>query len=208
MTDRTDRTDTTDVISRIGPIRPIEQPRKSVTMPEITARFTLTGEDYEAYLRYFYAHTKKGRHQMRRMYFVGLILYVWFMVMEYDHPKFGISQPGYYAAYAVITAGLLGGGFWFFLNRVWPSLAQGAVKRSAQKGMFTETFITLKDDALYVKTKDGEGRMAWKSVERAEEDEGYIYLFMGGLNAFIIPKRGFEGDGADATKKIQELTKK
>jgi len=178
-------------------------------MPEITARFTLTGEDYEAYLRYYYAQTKKGRRQMRRMYFVGLILYVWFMVMEYDHPKFGIAQPGYYAAYAVITAGLLGGGFWYFLNRIWPMLAQGAVKRSPQKGMFTDTTIALREDALYVKTNEGEGRMAWKSVERVEEDEDYIYLFMGGLNAFIIPKRGF-GDGAAqaAMAQIKKLTEK
>ncbi len=178
-------------------------------MPEITARFTLTGEDYEAYLRYYYARTKKGRRQMRRMYFVGLILYVWFMVMEYDHPKFGISQPGYYAAYAVITAGLLGGGFWYFLNRIWPTLAQGAVKRSAQKGMFADTTITLRKDALFVQTSEGEGRMAWKSVERVEDDEGYIYLFMGGLNAFILPKRGFEDGASDAAiKQIRELTDK
>ena len=176
-------------------------------MPDITARFTLTGEDYEAYLRYYYAHTKKGRRQMRRMYVVGLILYMWFMVMEYDHPKFGIGQPGYYGAYAAITAGLMGGGFWFFLHRIWPALAQGAVRRSPQKGMFAETAITLRNDALLVKTSEGEGRLAWDSVERAEEDEGYIYLFMGGLNAFIIPKRGFE-DGAVAAKLIRESTEK
>lgn len=183
--------------------------RHGAPMAEFTAKFTLTGEDYEAYLRYYYTHTKKGRRQMRRMYFVGLILYLWFMVMEYDHPKFGIAQPGYYAAYALITAGLLGGGFWYLLNRVWPSLAQGAVKRSAQKGMFTDTAITLREDALYVKTSEGEGRMPWNSVDRAEEDEGYIYLFMGGLNAFIIPKRGFEDGAAEAaTEQIRDFTKK
>ena len=35
-----------------------------------------------------------------------------------------------------------------------------------------------------------------------------IYLFMGGLNAFIIPKRGFEGNAAEAAKRIRELTGK
>lgn len=176
-------------------------------MPDITAQFTLTGDDYEAYLRYYYTHTIKGRRQMRRMYYVGLLLYVWFMVMEYDHPKFGIAQPGYYGAYAAITAILLGGGFWYFLNRIWPTLAQSAVKHSPQKGMFTETLITMRSDGLYVKTSEGEGKMAWKSVERAEEDEKYIYLFMGGLNAFIIPKRGFEGESLEsATKQIREFT--
>jgi hypothetical protein len=206
MKGQTDLTDQTDLI---GPIRrnslTFVHSRKPGAMPEITAQFTLTGEDYEAYLRYYYAQTKKGRRQMRRMYLVGLILYVWFMVMEYDHPNFGIGQPGYYAAYAVITAGLLGGGFWFFLNRIWPTLAQGAVKRSPQRGMFTETSLTFREDALYVKTSEGEGRMAWKGVERAEEDEGYIYLFMGGLNAFIIPKRGFEGNVAAAMLQIRKL---
>jgi hypothetical protein len=76
--------------------------------------------------------------------------------------------------------------------------------------MFTETSLTFREDALYVKTSEGEGRMAWKGVERAEEDEGYIYLFMGGLNAFIIPKRGFEGNvAAEAVmEQIREFTRK
>lgn len=177
-------------------------------MPDITAQFTLTGDDYEAYLRYYYAHTKKGQRQMRRMYYVGLILYVWFMVMEYDHPKFGIAHPGAYAAYAAITAGLMGGGFWYFLKRIWPLLAQGAVRHSGQKGMFTDTDITLREDALHVRTREGAGRLAWNSVERVEEDDVNIYLFMGGQNAFIIPKRGFEGGATEAMKQIREFTGK
>lgn len=177
-------------------------------MSDITAHFTLTGEDYEAYLRYYYAHTKRGRRQMRRMYIVILILYLAFMALEIRHPKFGIANPGYFAAYAIITAGLMGSGFWYFLHRVWPAFAQSAVRRSAQKGMFTETEIRLGTDAVCVKTSEGEGRMAWDAVERVEADEKYIYLFTGGLNAFIIPKRGFDGEAVEAMEQIRKLTGK
>lgn len=207
MTDRTDRTDEADLIGRISPIRPIYLSRNSA-MPDITAQFTLTGEDYEAYLRYYYTHTKKGRRQMRRMYFVGMIAYVWFMVLEYDHPKFGIAQPGSYAAYAVIMALLIGGGLWVVLRRLLPALAQGAVRHSGRKGMFTETDIAMRDDGMRVRTSEGEGRIAWDKVERAEENEGYIFLFMGGPNAFIIPKRAFDDGGAEAMGRIRGFMNK
>lgn len=163
-------------------------------MQEPTARFKLTGEDYEAYLRYFYRHTRAGRRHMRRLYAIGVALFLLFVGLEYDHPKFGIAHPAYFAAYLMLSAALMGGAYWYCITRLWPMIAQGAVKRSPQKGMFTDTTITVKEEHLAIKTPKGEGNLDWGHVNEVAENEGYIFLFTGGINAFIIPKRGFEDE--------------
>ena len=175
-------------------------------MPEPTARFTLTGEDYEAYLRYFYQHTRAGRRHTKRLYAFGVALFLLFVGFEYDHPKFGVSNPAYFAAYLMISAALLGGAYWYCIKRLWPVIAQGAVKRSPQKGMFTDTTVTVREDGLAIKTPMGEGRLDWGHVNEVTENEGYIFLFTGGINAFIIPKRGF-GHLEDAAAAVSAIRK-
>jgi len=165
-------------------------------MPELTARFTLTGEDYEAYLRHYHQHTRAGRRHMRRLYAFGVALFLLFVGLEYDHPKFGVGNPAYFAAYLMISAALLGGAYWYCITRLWPVIAQGAVKRSPQKGMFTDTTITVREDGLAIRTPMGEGSLNWDHVRDVAENEGYILLFTGGINAFIIPRRGFENAAA------------
>lgn len=168
-------------------------------MPELSARFTLTGEDYEAYLRYFYQHTRAGRRHTKRLYAFGVALFLLFVGLEYDHPKFGVGNPAYFAAYLMISAALLGGAYWYCITRLWPVIAQGAVKRSPQKGMFTDTTITVREDGLAIRTPMGEGRLDWGHVNEVAENDHYLLLFTGGINAFIIPKRGFESaTAADA----------
>ncbi len=172
---------------------------------EITARFTLTGTDYEQYLRYFYAHTMTGRRHMRRLYAIGVAAFLLFVWREYDHPKFGIAHPGYFAAYMVISGVLLGGGYWYGITRLWPSIAQAALRMSPQKGMFTETDIQLETDGMTVETHRGIGRLDWENVADIAETPEAIYLFMGGINAFIIPKRAFssESDAALAVSRVE-----
>ncbi|MCF6286438.1 MAG: YcxB family protein [Candidatus Hydrogenedentes bacterium] len=174
-------------------------------MPDITATFTLTGEDYEYYLRYYYAYTKRGRRQMRRLYAVGVVIFLFFVVLKYDHPRFGIAHPGYFATYLAISAVLLGGGYWYLITRLWPAFAQTAVRRTAQKGMFSESSLTIGENDLIVRTAEGEGRLSWDSVSEVADTDDALYLFMGGINAFIIPKRAFL-NAEDAEEALRRIT--
>lgn len=133
---------------------------------------------------------------MRRLYFLGIALFLLYAGMEYDHPKFGIAHPAYFLSYLMLSAALLGGVYYYCITQVWPRIAQGAIKRSPQKGMFTDTTITVKPEHLAIKTPKGEGTLDWGHVREVAESEGYIFLFTGGVNAFIIPKRGFVDDDA------------
>ncbi len=165
---------------------------------DIGARFTLTGTDYEHYLRYFYAHTMTGRRHMRRLYAIGVAAFLLFVWREYDHPKFGIAHPAYFASYMIISGALLGGGYWYAVSRLWPSIAQAALRMSPQKGMFTETDIVIENEGMNVETHQGVGRLDWENVADVAETPDAIYLFMGGINAFIIPKRAFSSDADSA----------
>ena len=140
---------------------------------DIGARFTLTGTDYEHYLRYFYAHTMTGRRHMRRLYAIGVAAFL-------------------------ISGALLGGGYWYAVSRLWPSIAQAALRMSPQKGMFTETDIVIENEGMDVETHQGVGRLDWENVADVAETPDAIYLFMGGINAFIIPKRAFSSDADSA----------
>jgi len=173
-------------------------------MSELSAHFTLTGDDYESYLHYFYQHTRQGRRHMRRLYAFGVALFLLFVGFEYDHPKFGIEHPAYFAAYLMISGALLGGAYWYCIKRLWPVLAQGAVKRSPQKGMFTKTSIVVKEEGLAIQTPMGEGSLDWAHVNEVAENEDFIFLFTGGINAFIIPKRGFE-TGENAARAVEAM---
>jgi hypothetical protein len=171
---------------------------------DITAKFTLSGEDYECYLRYYYAHTWRGRRQMKRLYAIGVVSFLLYVVLSHDHPKFGTTRPGYFAAYVAISAALLGGGYWYLITRLWPAFAQAAMRRM-QKGMFSETSLAIGENGLTVKTADGEGRLPWDSVAEVVDTDDALYLFMGGINAFIIPKRAFLND-EDADEALLRIT--
>lgn len=131
---------------------------------------------------------------MRRLYAVGVAAFLLFVWREYDHPKFGIDHPAYFAAYMLISGCLLGGGYWYGVSRLWPSIAQAALRMSPQKGMFTETQVTLQCDGMNVETRQGVGRLDWENVADIAETPEALYLFMGGINAFIIPKRAFSSE--------------
>lgn len=161
-------------------------------MSAISAQFTLSGEDYEAYLRYFYGHTQTGRRHMRRLYALGVALFLLFVWWEYDDPKFGIAHPAYFVTYMIVSGILLGGGYWYAVSRLWPSIAQAAVRLSPQKAMFTDTQISIEKDGMQVRTKKGTGRLDWENVQEIAATDEALYLFMGGINAFILPKRGFD----------------
>ena len=161
-------------------------------MTPIRAQFTLTGDDYECYLRYFYGHTRTGRRHMRRLYAIGVAAFLLFVWKEYDHPQFGIAHPMYFIAYLLISGVILGGGYWYAVNRLWPSIAQAAVRMSPQKGMFTATRLEIDAEGMDVQTDQGTGRLDWEHVAEVADTDEALYLFMGGINAFIIPKRGFD----------------
>ena len=70
---------------------------------------------------------------------------------------------------------------------------------SQGKGILGEHTILIDPEGVTERSVVGESRTAWSGVERVDDDNQNIYLFVGPVQAHVIPKRAFENsDDADA----------
>lgn len=53
--------------------------------------------------------------------------------------------------------------------------------------------ITLTDEGIVQESRTGESKSTWGSVKRIDETSEHIYIFIGTVNAYLVPKRDFEG---------------
>lgn len=62
------------------------------------------------------------------------------------------------------------------------------------RALFGHHHIRLLDDRLEVSTEFSRGEVKWEGVERVEEDEGYIFIYVSALNAYVINKKFFPSE--------------
>lgn len=54
--------------------------------------------------------------------------------------------------------------------------------------------ITLTDAGIEQESNTGESRTSWSGIERIDETKEYIYIYIGTMNAYLVPNRAFEDD--------------
>lgn len=93
--------------------------------------------------------------------------------------------------------------FFVVLSLVWlvayPFYYQWAVKRnarkmyseSASKGLLGEHTMVIDAEGVSERSAVGESKIAWSGIERIEDDGKSIYLYIGPVQAYVIPKRAF-----------------
>jgi hypothetical protein len=89
----------------------------------------------------------------------------------------------------------------------FPAYYRSSVKRNARrlysgegnKGALGNHIISIDEAGITEISDVGDSRTAWGGVERVEEDEGYIFLYTGSIQAHVIPKQAFlsAGEAAD-----------
>ena len=67
------------------------------------------------------------------------------------------------------------------------------------KGAFGNHIIALDPEGVTAISDVGESRTGWAGIEKVEENEEYVFLYTGSLQAHVIPKRAFLG-GAEAAE--------
>lgn len=80
--------------------------------------------------------------------------------------------------------------------------ARKMIAEGKNKGILGDHTMTLSKDGLIETCDVGESRSTWGGVERIEEDDEYVYLYIGAYQAHVIPRRAFTS-GADATEFIK-----
>jgi len=81
-----------------------------------------------------------------------------------------------------------------FPRRYWKSLDEfviNTMKTSPNRSMLGKHTLSLSERGLHSSSEVDESSMSWFGVERIEQDDQCIYLFIGATAAHVIPKRAF-----------------
>lgn len=82
----------------------------------------------------------------------------------------------------------------------YPSYYRWTIKRNARriysqsesKSVLGAHTIAIGPEGVSERTAVGESRIAWSGIERIEDDDEYLFLYIGPLVAHVIPKRAFK----------------
>jgi hypothetical protein len=93
----------------------------------------------------------------------------------------------------------------------YPFYYRWAIKRNIRKiysqtesrNVIGEHTIAIEPEYVIEKSPIGESRTAWSGIEKIQSDGQYIYVYVGPLYAFVIPKRAFK-TGEDAEAFLQQ----
>ncbi len=162
----------------------------------VRLNFEVTVGDFTAFGQYFYKHTAEGRRGIRRMFFLGLVLAAVFIYSEYDRfARGGHDTLQTWVAPAIALALLLGAyGAYLWLLR--PAVIRWACRGTALRETLGPTTLVLERNGISIENAHGKGRIAWAEILDAAETPSHIFLIIGHLRAFIIPKRAFNDDTA------------
>lgn len=147
--------------------------------------YTLTPQDYIAFNLYVMTRLPFGRRQ-RRSYRWALSLLTLFVgtgviwLLSRD-----LSE--------ALTVGVVSSvAIWLLAPWLWRLQLRRNFKRlSKDSGLGAEGAhrIGLDDSGLHESSPIGTTDVPWTSVARVEETDGYVYIFVGPIQAFILPLR-------------------
>ena len=149
--------------------------------------FDTTLDDIHAFNAH-YARTAKLPQQSRKMVRGALTLTLASLMFALG---VGFHLPvGFW-----IINGLILFGWWQF----YPRRVEAMTRRSTQKlyaegrnaGMLGATTVTLEAEWLSEASSEREVRTRWRSVERLDQTDDYIFLYLTGFSAVIVPHRAF-----------------
>ena len=164
--------------------------------------FKLTEEDY---INYNVAHSKTSPSMKRSILIqriMGPVIFVItpFIIVQFsDIPLwywlivFGLSSITwfiYYPKYAM----------WEITRRIKKMLAEGN-----NENLFNERILVLTDEGITETSSIGETKISWVKIERLEETEDYLYIYVSSVSAHIVPKRVFE-NSSEQEKFINKIT--
>lgn len=90
---------------------------------------------------------------------------------------------------------------WEMTRRVKKMLSEGS-----NENILNRRKIILSDEGILEKSLIGESNVSWNQVDKVEESNEYIYIYISSISAHIIPKRIFK-DENEKQMFIREISK-
>lgn len=147
--------------------------------------YVVTADDV-AYLNHYHAQ-KSPMMRHARLRGAALLVFLGLLVL--------VLAPSALLGLSVCT-GLMVSGAMVALRGGRPSRQQyDHIRKLFDEGnnraLFGPHRMLLHDDRLEVITEYSRGEVRWEGVERIEEDEQYIFIYVSALNAYVIHKKYF-----------------
>lgn len=155
---------------------------------ELKVSVQVTEADFIAFSEYFFRGTPEGKRHMRRLYVLGIGLFLLFAGMNYSDPEHGIANPLGYSVYLAVSALMMGAFYYVFVHYVRSMLARHMVRKGAKRHLLRPATMRFSADGIRVENEKGSGFLPWKHVTGVAGNEDYVFLLLGGLNAFILRK--------------------
>lgn len=151
--------------------------------------YSLTNDDYLAFNRYAATHHTTIGAYARRVRVngtvaAGLLALIVFWLVSQD--------PFLTAITTILAAGVM----WM----LWPWAQRRAIDSQLNKlaktgdlGRLGDTVLTWDDSGLTESAAASQAIVGWERVRRVEETASHVFIFLGELEALIVPKRAGAG---------------
>ncbi len=159
------------------------------------AEFDLTLDDHLAFQEYHLKHSPSIRALRLKNWLAlpaGLGLLYGFMLMVSPNPSLAVK--GHWPLIAVGVVWLMGFPFWFhkaMLRNVRTLLEEGS-----NKGMLGKHTITISPETITQAMRYQTSAVRWEAVDKVVRGEGYLFVYISAVNAYIIPEHAFDGEKA------------
>lgn len=165
-------------------------------MSPYTLRYTLTREAYTAYNFYYLAHSPSTR----RMLLLGQFVPPFVVMVACALLYFASLMT---ATNACIAAGVTYGVFVLFYPVLFRRGAKRRLGKIVEEGVgrefIGEHVIQLRETGIRDASQAGYVvEVPYANVERAVENEGHLYVFIGQTTAFVIPLDALGGESGKA----------
>ncbi|WP_075618288.1 YcxB family protein [Paenisporosarcina indica] len=148
--------------------------------------YNLTEDDYISFNLYHMNNSKTGIRALRIQRFllpVFIIALSYFMTLILDT-----------SLSAMLVTSLLFSIVWIifypkYFTRTIAKNVKKMLKEGDNKGILGDQHMSIKEDGIVVTTKFGETKVSWEGLKTLKEDDNNFYLYVGAMNAYLIPKR-------------------
>ena len=167
-------------------------------MREHEIGFEITEEDFVQFNLFHYQKTKVGKQYLLQTRLKALALVaVLFFIYGYF---LATLLPLHFKLWVPILASILGTAAMYpLMLKAYPRAVRKMVKKlfkkEENKSLFCEHFLTVDEIGVSNRTAYSESKIAWGALERIETGENYTYLYIGTMQAHIIPHKSItQGD--------------
>ncbi|HYO62110.1 MAG TPA: YcxB family protein [Pyrinomonadaceae bacterium] len=146
-------------------------------------------DDYQAYVRHANLNSRTMRSSFRTLRFAPPVLFAALAL-----PMMAVMNVGLvFGVVCVVTFAVLW--VWNYPRHHQKMLDANAKKllgEGRNAGLFCEHRMSIAEEGLSVASEYARAQVSWAMVERVEETKEHIFIYVGSMTAYLIPKWAFD----------------